>query len=184
MTNKAIKVLWKDIPGYEELYQISNTGLVLSKSRFDRLGRYVSEKIRKPCSDKDGYLLVTLNKDGVKKTFKAHRLVAEAFIPNPHNYPQINHKDENVKNNEASNLEWCTAKYNCNYGGHTTKQILTTSKPVLQFDLHNRFVKRWPSTAEVGRYGFNQGNISSCCNGRQKTAYGFVWKYEGRESHE
>lgn len=182
--SKAIKVLWKDIPGYEGLYQISNTGLVLSKSRFDSLGRYVSRKIRKLYSDKDGYLLIALNKDGAKKTFKVHRLVAEAFIPNPHNYPQINHKDENVKNNKASNLEWCTAKYNCNYGGHTARQVLTASKPVLQFDLHNHFVKRWPSTAEVGRHGFNQGNISNCCNGRQKTAYGFVWKYERREIHE
>lgn len=178
------KAIWKDIPGYKGLYQISSLGQVLSKARFDAMGRYVNEKIRRLAADKDGYLQVVLNKNGVKKTFKVHRLVAEAFIPNPHNYPQINHKDENVKNNEASNLEWCTAKYNCNYGGHTAKQILTTSKPVLQFDLHNHFVKRWPSTAEAGRHGFNQGSISNCCNGRQRTAYGFIWKYEGRESHE
>ncbi len=178
------KAIWKDIPGYKGLYQISSLGQVLSKARFDAMGRYVNEKIRRLAADKDGYLQVALNKNGVKKTFKVHRLVAEAFIPNQNNYPEINHKDENRQNNKVDNLEWCTHTYNANYGNHITRSVAARSKPVLQFDLHNNFVKRWSSTAEAGRHGFNQGNISNCCNGQQRTAYGFIWKYEGGRYHE
>lgn len=174
------KAIWKDIPGYEGLYQISNLEQIMSKARLDCFGRYVSERIRRLTAGKDGYLLVELSKNGIKKTFKVHRLVAETFIPNPNNYTEINHKDENRQNNRASNLEWCSRTYNANYGNHTARSVATRSKPVLQFDLSGRLVRRWPSAATAGRHGFNQGNISNCCNGRQKTAYGFIWEYEKR----
>lgn len=103
---------WKDIKGYEGIYQISNMGRVKSLSN----GKYKKEKIRKYRKDKDGYLQLNLHKNNVMTTFKVHRLVAEAFIPNPHNLPQVNHKDEDKTNNRVDNLEWCTVEYNNNYG--------------------------------------------------------------------
>lgn len=108
---------WKDIKKYEGKYQVSNLGNVRS------LNYHRENKIKrlKKSNDKAGYLVVGLCKNGKIRTYKVHRLVAEAFIFNPDNLPQINHKDENKNNNSVFNLEWCTSKYNNNYGNRTDK---------------------------------------------------------------
>lgn len=106
------EVIWKDIPEYEGLYKISNYGEIYST---------YSNKLLKPRLDKDGYAQVTLYKNHQPKTLRIHRLVAITYIPNPNNYSCVNHKDENKKNNAVDNLEWCTIKYNNNYGTHTQR---------------------------------------------------------------
>ena len=111
-----MKEIWKNIKGYEGLYQVSNLGRVKSLERKDNLGRKVNEKILKNRNATHGYIAVILSKDSNKKTYRVHRLVAEAFIPNPNKYLEVNHKDENKSNNRIDNLEWCDRKYNCNYG--------------------------------------------------------------------
>lgn len=108
--------IWKDIVGYEGFYKVSNFGRIMSLSRKDRRGKTWKEKIIKQSCDKDGYLIVNLNRDGKMKTFRPHRIVAKAFIPNPKNLPEVNHKDENKQNNFFENLEWCTTRYNLTYG--------------------------------------------------------------------
>jgi len=112
-----------------------------------------------------------------------HRLVADAFIPNPQNYPVINHVDENPLNNVVSNLEFCTQKYNVHYGSGLKRMAAKLkngpcSKQVLQFDEDGNLVQIWPSIHEVKRQlGFNDSSICKCCNGKYKSANGFVWKY-------
>ena len=106
------KRVWKDIPGYEGLYQVSDTGQVRTLN-YRRTGQ---TKILKPGYTKDGYTIVVLCKDGKGKTYTVHRLVALAFIPNADNLTEVNHKDENKTNNHVSNLEWCDRTYNNNYG--------------------------------------------------------------------
>lgn len=103
-------MILRTINGYEN-YKISDSGEVFNTKTNKQLKQ----------QEKKGYMNVSLFKKGKKKNELVHRLVAKAFIPNPYNYPQINHKDENPKNNNASNLEWCTAKYNANYGTHGEK---------------------------------------------------------------
>ena len=105
---------WRPIEGYEGLYEVSNTGRVRSVDRF--YYRLHKGKVLSPTKDRYGYLTVTLNCNGKSKTIKIHRLVAQAFLPNPDNLPQVNHKDEDKTNNNVDNLEWCTAKYNVNFG--------------------------------------------------------------------
>ena len=112
--------IWKDIKGYESFYQVSNLGRVksLSRSIYDSRGYmvYRKGKIKKPSFDKNGYPQIGLCKNGTVITRKIHRLVAQAFIPNPENKPEINHKDEDKTNNRVDNLEWVTEKENVNYG--------------------------------------------------------------------
>lgn len=151
---------FRDVPGYEGLYEVSNLGRVRRNGKILKLG-----KVR-------GYLHVNLCKNGIKKQAKVHRLVALAFLPNPQNLPQINHKDEDKTNNAVDNLEWCTSQYNNNY---------SLSKPVLQFDKSGNFIKEWPSMIKVEEeLGIDHSNISKCCLGlyHHKTAGGFIWKYK------
>ena len=114
--------IWKDIDGYEGRYRVSNCGRVksLARTRIGKSGSIVpvAEKILKQNTDKDGYKDVALCTDGHLRYFRVHRLVAIAFIPNPHNYPMINHKDENPANNMVSNLEWCDQSYNTSYSNY------------------------------------------------------------------
>ena len=109
-----IEEIWKPIEGYEGLYEVSNLGRVRSLDRF--YYRLHKGKVLSPTKDRYGYLTVTLNCNGKSKTIKIHRLVAQAFLPNPDNLPQVNHKDEVKSNNCVDNLEWCSAKYNVNFG--------------------------------------------------------------------
>lgn len=161
---------WKDISGYEGLYQISDKGNVKSLN-YNHTGK---ERIMKLGRNHDGYLLVSLYKNGKQKYYRVHRLVAKTFILNSNNLPELNHKDEDKTNNCVENLEWCDRKYNVNYGTRTEK----TSKPVLQFTKNGEFIKEWKSTMDVQRnLGFSQGHISACCLGKRKSSYGFVWKY-------
>lgn len=121
--------IWKDIEGYEGIYQISNKGSVKSIPRKGAKGGLI-----KPTADKDGYLCIGLNKNARRKTFKVHRLVAAAFIPNTENLPEVNHKDENKLNNCVDNLEWCTHIYNSSYGTRWKRIGDALSMPVYSVD--------------------------------------------------
>ena len=153
----------KDIKGYEGLYAVTSCGRVWS---------YRRKKFLEPKRGVKGYLFVTLCKDGKVKNYRIHRLVAEAYIPNHENLPQVNHKDENKANNCLQNLEWCDAIYNINYGTRNDK----IKKPILQYTLNGEFVREWPSARDVGQEV--RANIVHCLKGRNKTAYGYIWKYK------
>ena len=164
--------VWKDIDEYEGLYQVSNLGRVKSLKR-------CNDKIMSLRRDKDGYILVNLWKNHERKTFKVHRLVSQTFITNPQNLPQVNHKDEDKTNNRVENLEWCDSKYNNNYGTHIQRSAEKQSKPVLQLTKDGEFIREWKSASDVERnLGYSQGNITKCCLGKYKSAYGYVWKYK------
>lgn len=164
--------IWRNIEGYEGLYQISNFGRVKSL-------RFGKEKIMKERTI-NCYFAVNLHKDGKKKSYLVHRLVASAFLPNPNNLPQVNHIDEVKTNNRVDNLEWCSAKYNVNYGFRMQRFIESNtnnpkiSKKVLCIETG----KIYPSVRQVEReLGFYQTNISAACRGKYKTSYGFHWRY-------
>ena len=151
-------------------YEVSNLGNVKSLN-YNKTGKAQILKLKK---NNKGYLIVGLYKNNKQKWSLVHRLVAEAFISNPDNLPQINHKDENKTNNCVENLEFCTAEYNNNYGTRIEK----TSKPVKQFDLQGNFIQEFPSVMEVQRkLGYFQGGVSSVCRGERKTANGYRWSY-------
>ena len=167
---------WRDVVGYEGLYMVSNIGNVKSLQRTAKSKncsiRTVSEKLRKINKNKSGYLMVILNKEGKRKGMKIHRLVAEAFIPNPLNLPQVNHRNEIKSDNRVENLEWCTQDYNNKYGTRTER----TSKKVKCLETGVVY----PSTIEIQRsLGFSSANISRCCNKKHyyKTVGGFHWEW-------
>ena len=190
--------IWRDIKNYEGLYQVSNLGRVKSLARLDYSNHLRKEKILKPRTNKDNYFDVKLCKEGIAKRFLSHRLVAEAFIPNPNNYPQVNHKTENPSRNfvyinedgtvdlEKSELEWCTNEYNSNYGtrnkrvAEAHKGKKHSEKSVLQIDpVTNEVIAEFPSGRAVQRQlGFSQSHISACCLKKQKTCRGYIWRYK------
>lgn len=175
--------VWKDIEGYEGLYQVSNWGRVKRLEGLDSLGHLRKERIFKSVKNHNGYLYVGLYKDGKCKQHFVHRLVAQAFIHNPDNLPYINHKNEIKDDNNADNLEWCSTAYNCNYGTRNqriadTKINGKRSKTVYQYTLDGDFVAEYPSVNEIQRQlGFAKTHISDCCLGRYKQSYGFIWRY-------
>lgn len=169
------------IPGYEGLYMVSNLGRVKSLN-YNHTGK---ERLLILRTADNGYLKVDLHKNGIQKRFSVHRLVAMAFIPNPDNLPCVNHKDEDKTNNCVENLEWCTRKYNANYGTAKQRWGEKLSKKVAQYapDFPCELIKVWNSETEAARELRKQGvkinkcNISDVLNGRQKTAGGFGWGY-------
>ena len=164
-----MKEEWRDIKGYEGLYQVSNLGKI-------RRLKYGKCKILKLHSNGVGYINVDLCMNGKKITKKVHRLVAEAFIPNPDNKPQVNHIDGNKQNNKVDNLEFCTLIENQQ---HALKNKLRTTKEILQCDLEGNVIKEWGCISECARQlNILNSNIVSCIKGRQKTAYGYKWKYK------
>lgn len=184
---------WRDVAGYEGLYMVSNYGRVKSLPRVYRSGRSHSlikmteERLLSIDQGKNGYISVALTKNANTKRFLVHRLVAQAFIQNPDNLPCINHLDRDRSNNSVDNLEWCTQQQNLLYPP-TRKAISASqtngghSKSVIQYTLDGEFVQEWPSTREIQRkLGYFQTNISSCCLGKYKQAYGYLWRYKYSE---
>lgn len=188
-----IKVeVWKDINDFPN-YQVSNFGRIKSKERFTRVGirnvKYIlrKEKILKPLKITNGYLGIRLYNGENVKTFKIHRLVANHFIPNPKNYPQVNHIDGNKLNNHIENLEFCSHKHNmqeawnlnlisrCHKKGKEHHRSIT----VLQYDINGNFIKEWECIRQVEKeLGICHQNISKCCKGKYKTCGGYIWKYK------
>lgn len=168
--------IWKDVDGFEGLYEVSNLGNV---RRFD------TKKAKVKSLNIYGYPQVNLYKNGKAYLRRVHRLVAIAFIPNPDNLPMINHKDENPCNNVVDNLEWCDAKYNVNYGGGNEKRALSHSKPVLQYSLTGQLIKEWHSATEAAReLGFPQSGINWCCLRKPKhnSCKGYIWRFKNDKS--
>jgi len=174
-TRNVMNEKWKDVKGYEGLYQVSNLGRVKT---FNYKNHGTEELLA--LTDNDGYYTVHIC--GEKRP-KVHRWVAEAFIPNPNNLPEVNHKDEDGHNNCVDNLEWCTSIYNNNYGTRNKRIAEKLSRPVLQFTLDGAFVKEWASTRDIERsLGIMHTCISSCCLGKYKQSHGYVWKYKQPEA--
>lgn len=179
--------VWKDIPGYEGLYQVSTWGNVRTKDDFKLLKLH----------DLRGYKSITLSKDKTQKSFRVHRLVAIAFIPNLNSYPVINHKDENPSNNHVENLEWCTYSYNNNYGTRNARaskkmkenwkakgcgdkpdlrKTRYKSKKVAQYDMQGNLIDIYDSIAEAETVtGTCHSSISRATRGLQNYAYGYKW---------
>lgn len=198
---------WRDIEDYEGLYQISNLGKVKSLPRKVQFGvgyRITDERILKPHQMKNGYMTVGLKRHNKPKYMTVHRLVAEAFIPNPDNKPCIDHIDGDRKNNSVENLRWCTHKENCN--NPITRQRISEamknrifseetrhkmsiarkgkyntkiSKTVIQIDKESgEILNEYPSINEIYRQlGYSPSRISNCCRGIYKQYKGFIWKY-------
>lgn len=180
--------VWRPVVGYEGLYEVSNTGQVRSLFRY--------KKVLKPNMAKTGYCTVELFKSGESKRLLIHRLVAKAFIPNPDNFPQINHKDENRSNNSVDNLEWCTAKYNMHYNNGIERRTAnrnydsellretarrngkTVSKPVLQIDKDEIIARFESAKAASLATWINHTHICDVANGKRKTAGKYNWVYE------
>lgn len=177
-----MSVNFRPINGFEGRYFVNEDGDIFSL--LDNKGRVRRNPFKKKqMKDSRGYCFVSLSKKGKKKKLSVHRIVAEAFIPNPNRLPQINHKDENKANNHVDNLEWCTAEYNANYGSRNERMIkslrndIRRSLPVLRFSVEGCLIDSFPSMHEAARVlGFNQGSISNCCRGYCNTYKGFVWK--------
>jgi len=182
--------IYKDIEGYEGYYQVSNLGNVRSIDRcvnVERSGqmylvKYKGKKITP--SESRGYYHVNLCRDGAMRSHSISRLVATAFIPNPHDLPVVNHKDEDRKNNRSDNLEWCTYEYNNNYGNVKKKQRKSQinnplkSKVTRQYSRDFRFIREYPSLREASRNTcVSVADIQKCCAGKRKTAGNFIWEY-------
>lgn len=169
--------IWRNIKNYEGLYQVSNLGRIRSL-------KYNKVKLLKTNINSDGYYNVKLYKDGVTKSFRVHRLVWETFNGDIPEGMQVNHINEIKTDNKIENLNLLTPRENHTWGT-CVKRIKTKttngkcSKPVFQYDLNGTFINEWPSLREVQRkLGFSNSYLSSCCNGKHKQAYGYIWRYK------
>lgn len=199
--------MWRDIEGYEGYYQVSDKGNIRS------MDRYVKGKNNSRCFHKGadrklqvshkGYFNIILQKEGKKKQYQVHRLVAQAFIPNLENKPQVNHIDCNKQNNGVSNLEWATQQENMDHAkennlfGETSKaqrkafmeNIVkaqeSRKKAVRQYDLNGVFIKEYHSIAKAAKKtGTNGAKISMCCRGQRNKTNNFNWEYSNTKQNQ
>jgi hypothetical protein len=177
--------VWKPIDGFEGAYEVSNFGRVKSIKRLRRTKgggvTFVSERMLKPAIDHFGYCKVVLTKNGKRHYYKVHRLVAIAFIPNPENKPEVNHKDGDKTNNCITNLEWNTPTENKRHAfamGLNGGDHMTHRKSVNQYDKNKHLIDTFPSIADAARQtGACHSSIWMCCNHKYKTAGGYIWEY-------
>ena len=161
-----------DIRGYEDKYAITSCGKVWS---------YKTKKFLSTHKNSKGYKRAYLCKGNGGKFLAIHKLVAMAYIPNPDNLPQINHKDENKENNTVNNLEWCTNKYNSNYGTRNERMAKSKTKKVLCVELNRIFDSEKQAERELN---IGVARISECCSGKNKTAGGYHWRYADEKESE
>ena len=162
--------IWKDIEGYEGIYQVSNMGRVRSCP-------WGKIKILQGTKLSNGYIRVHLNHNGNHEYRLIHRLVAKAFIPNPDNLPQVNHKSEVKTENFVENLEWCDAQYNSNYGTCRKRVVKKLRKPIVQMDLDGNEIMCWFSKSWAAEYTNTQvSNINKCLSGERAKAGNSKWK--------
>lgn len=189
-----VEEVWRDVFGYEGLYQVSSKGRVMSLSRaiLTKGGAYriTDNKVLSASVGENGYKKVVLSNNNVKKTFLIHRLVAKAFIPNPNKYSLVNHIDENKENNECKNLEWCNYSYNATHGNAMKKMINSRLN-----NGGNRAPKHVVGTSidgegedikvlklnDVKNYGFHPSAVSLCCNGKRVSHKGYYWEFAQKE---
>lgn len=168
--------IWKDIPGFEGLYQASNFGNIRGLDREvpyknTPYTKFQKGILLKPKVGTHNYLEVVLMKHGERHCCRVHKLIALTFIPNPENLPIINHIDENKSNNRVDNLEWCNFSYNTEY----SKKAIH----IKQYDLKGNLVGEYSHYSEAGRnVGGNRFGVFKCCKGKLKTYKGFIWKAE------
>ena len=172
---------WRAIKGYEGIYEVSSNGRVRAIERFvsGRRGM-VRGHIVAAQKQKTGYMRICLSKDHKKTYFSVHRLVAEAFVSNPNNYPCVNHLDEDRANNKSSNLQWCTYAQNNNYGTRCSKISETQrcrGKSFMKIDNNNNIVAIYRTMAEAQELGFDRSGIWKCLTGKKYTYLGFKWEY-------
>ena len=180
--------IWRPIRDWEGIYEVSDLGRVRSLDRWIEYiskygkpykvwtkGRILALKISK------GYCLAHLSYQGKAIHKTVHRLVAEAFIPNPDNLPEINHKDENTTNNAASNLEWCEQLYNIHYGTGIERRASKKRKVIAKYTKDGTYICTYDSVIaaanSVGKGRSGTGLISSCANHKTPSAYGYIWRY-------
>lgn len=171
--------IWKDIKGYEKRYQISNLGRVKSLKHYSGVHNKYNDRVRikKQQRENSGYFVVGLNKNKSQKIYKVHRLVAEAFIPNPDNKPQVNHINGIKTDNRACNLEWNTRSENMQHA--SKNNLLKPAKTrIIQYSKAMKEIRLWDSMMDIEKnLKIKHNNISLVCNGFRKTAGGFVWKF-------
>ena len=177
--------IWKPIKGYEGLYEVSNLGRVRSLDKV--LPVFVNgthaTRVRRGVIRRQhvgrGYHYVLLRDGGKDKNFRVHRLVAEAFVPNPQNLPQVNHKDEDKGNNRADNLEWCSSSYNHRYGTTIERAADKIRRPVVQLSMDGSEIREFESVTKAAEsVNTSSCQISRACNGKSKTAKGYRWRYK------
>ena len=157
---------WKDVPGYEGLYLVSDRGRVLG----------IKRGLQSPATDEYGYLRTSLCKDGEMRSFYVHRLVALAFIPNPEGKETVNHLNEDKQDNRVENLEWASVPENNTYGGRIARASASRKRAVIATDADGHEYRFDGIVDAVSKLGVQKSSILKCCRGLQHTAGGFTWK--------
>ena len=173
-----INEVWKPIEGFEGKYEVSNLGNIKSLPRDYFYGKVKEETYLRLYKEYDGYLRVTLFKNGIRHRYHVHRLVAKTFVENPLNKPFVNHLNEIKDDNRAENLEWCTSKENSNWGACRNKISEKVSKPIKQYDALGKFIRDWKSITQASNsLGISISSLSECLHGRTNTSKGYKWRF-------
>ena len=179
--------IWKDVIGLEGIFQVSNMGRIRSLDKYANVcgggKRLVKGRILKPTKLQNGYYEAQFHHKGERIIYLLHRLVAIHFIDNPLNLPEVNHKDENPQNNNVENLEWCTSKYNANYGTRNIRMMENREfVSVIQFDKNGNMIKQWNKMTDACKEtGADISSMIRVCKGKQDTCVGYKWKYADKE---